>query len=156
MVTHKVSVRPHGAALRSSSAQMIWRLPIRAGLPSPFPHPARIAATLRARPAGVTPAFAADARASALRRPTCSLAAPVLAWSFFKKLGLKKPAFLPDFGLKKRRALLQRFYGPIDRRVYEELLAPDFLMVEEGGGGHPTRTFTREGTNAQLQRAQTK
>ena len=66
----------------------------------------------------------------------------VVSWGFLKKFGLKKPTWLPDFGLKKRQALLQRFLGPIDRSVYEELLSPDFVMVEEG---IVERRYSREG-----------
>lgn len=35
----------------------------------------------------------------------------VHSFQFFKSLGLKKPAFLPDFGRRKREAVLQRFFG---------------------------------------------
>ena len=45
---------------------------------------------------------------------------------------VQKPAFLPDFGLRRRLDVLHRFFGPIDRRTYEELLAPDFTIPEYG------------------------
>ena len=41
------------------------------------------------------------------------------SWALFKLLGLTKPAFLPDFGREKRRALMERFFGAPDRQVYE-------------------------------------
>lgn len=45
-----------------------------------------------------------------------------------KRLGLKKPSFLPDFGQEKRKAVLDRFFGPVDSQVYEELLDPGFTL----------------------------
>lgn len=36
-----------------------------------------------------------------------------------KRLGVKKPAWLPDFGKDKRKALLERFFAsPISRQVW--------------------------------------
>ena len=67
----------------------------------------------------------------------------VFSWSFFKKLGLQKPSFLPDFGRAKRQQLLDRFFGGIDRRTYEELLAPNFTMVDESDDSH--RKFSKQG-----------
>jgi len=66
----------------------------------------------------------------------------VVSWSFFKKLGLQKPAWLPDFGQPRRQRVLERFFGSIDRPTYEELLAPNFIMVEESD---PHRTFSKQG-----------
>ncbi|KAL4543663.1 hypothetical protein Ndes2437B_g01481 [Nannochloris sp. 'desiccata'] len=65
----------------------------------------------------------------------------VVSWSFFKKLGLEKPSWLPDFGRPRRQRLLERFFGSIDRPTYEELLAQNFVMVEESD---PHRTFSKQ------------
>ncbi|KAK9917218.1 hypothetical protein WJX75_001950 [Coccomyxa subellipsoidea] len=53
-------------------------------------------------------------------------------FKFMKELGLKKPAFLPDFGKEKRKALLDRFYTNFDVQTYDELLADNFEIVEAG------------------------
>ena len=66
----------------------------------------------------------------------------VVSWGFSKQLGFQKPKWLPDFGLKKRQATLERFFGPIKRETYEELLSPTFFMVEEG---NEHRKYSREG-----------
>lgn len=63
------------------------------------------------------------------------------SFALSKALGLSKPRWLalPDFGLEKRRAVLDRFFGPIDRQVYEELLEEGFKMREQlrDDAGHP-------------------
>ena len=42
----------------------------------------------------------------------------VHAFQFMKRLGVKKPAWLPDFGKDKRKALLEHFFAsPISRQV---------------------------------------
>lgn len=55
------------------------------------------------------------------------------SFAFAKALGLSKPRWLalPDFGLEKRRVVLDRFFGPINRQVYEELLDDGFKMREQ-------------------------
>ena len=60
---------------------------------------------------------------------------------------VQKPAFLPDFGLRRRLDVLHRFFGPIDRRVYDELLAPDFTIREDGGGPEQRRYSRAEWIN---------
>ncbi|CAL8463530.1 g3064 [Coccomyxa elongata] len=56
-------------------------------------------------------------------------------FKFMKDLGLKKPAFLPDFGKEKRKALLDRFFTNFDVKTYDELLADSFEFVKLGEGG---------------------
>lgn len=59
------------------------------------------------------------------RAPHCWQPAPrrapvrVQSFALSKALGLSKPRWLalPDFGLEKRRAVLDRFFGPIDRQA---------------------------------------
>lgn len=46
-------------------------------------------------------------------------------------MGVPKPRWLPDLGVAQRRAVLQRFFGPISRPVYDELLDPGFHMSEQ-------------------------
>ncbi len=67
----------------------------------------------------------------------------VAGWSFFKKLGLEKPSWLPDFGRAKRQRLVEFFFASIDRPTYDELLAPNFIMIEESDTQH--RTFSKQG-----------
>jgi len=66
-----------------------------------------------------------------------------VAWGGLKKLGLQKPSWLPDFGASKRKQLLLTFFSGIDRQRYEDLLAPDFLQVEEGM--RHIKSYGREG-----------
>ncbi|KAK9815232.1 hypothetical protein WJX72_000391 [[Myrmecia] bisecta] len=65
----------------------------------------------------------------------------VQAFKFMKQLGLKKPAFLPDFGKDKRVALLDRFYTNADEATYNELLADDFELVSVG---KKTETYNKQ------------
>ena len=45
-------------------------------------------------------------------------AVQVANFAILQRLGLKKPAWLPDFGQDKRRAILERFFSsPISREV---------------------------------------
>jgi len=68
--------------------------------------------------------------------------ASIYSWSLFKKLGMNKPSWLPDFGRARRQALLERLFSSLNRRMYEEVLSPTFSMIEEG---NPTRRYSREG-----------
>lgn len=61
-------------------------------------------------------------------------------FKFMKDLGPKKPAFLPDFGKEKRKALLDRFFTNFDVQTYDELLADNFEYVKLIKGG---RTETK-------------
>jgi hypothetical protein len=54
-------------------------------------------------------------------------------FKFMKQLGLKKPAFLPDFGLDKRTALLNKTFTTFDRSALNEVLADNFY-IQEGDG----------------------
>lgn len=56
----------------------------------------------------------------------------VLDFKFMKKLGLKKPEFLPDFGKDKRQAMLDRFFTSYDKDTVEELLSDNAQIVEQG------------------------
>jgi len=67
----------------------------------------------------------------------------VESFGILKQLGLQKPGWLPDFGKSRRKMLIERFFGPIDRATYEDLLADDFVMRDEQDS---TATFTRQGT----------
>lgn len=69
-------------------------------------------------------------------------AVQVVSWSFFKKIGLTKPSWLPDFGRPRRQKLLETFFGTLDRPTYEQVLAPNFTMVEEND---PHRKFSKQG-----------
>lgn len=69
----------------------------------------------------------------------------VESFGILKQLGLQKPGWLPDFGKSRRKMLIERFFGPIDRATYEDLLADDFVMRDEQDS---TATFTRQGDNA--------
>lgn len=57
---------------------------------------------------------------------------PTTAFRFFKMLGIKKPAFLPDFGREKRKNLLLDFFNhPGDRRKYVHILmATDLCRID--------------------------
>lgn len=66
----------------------------------------------------------------------------VESFGILKQLGLQKPGWLPDFGKSRRKMLIERFFGPIDRATYEELLSQDFVMRDEQDS---TATFTRQG-----------
>eukprot|EP00884_Botryococcus_braunii_P000908 jgi/Botrbrau1/10818/Bobra.0064s0022.1 len=82
---------------------------------------------------------------SRISRPSCRRGrargpVEVSNFKFLKDLGFKKPSFLPDFGREKRKAILDRFFDKIDRPTYEELLAQNFRMQEEGG----KKVYTRD------------
>ena len=71
----------------------------------------------------------------------------IVSFGILKSLGFKKPAWLPDFGRSKRKAVLDRFFGPIDRATYEELLAPNFVVRQD----YESRTYNRQGMVAHSQ-----
>jgi hypothetical protein len=60
-------------------------------------------------------------------------------------VGVQKPRWLPDLGVAERRAVLERFFGPVSRPVYEELLDPGFHMSEQlrGEVSH-SRTYGKD------------
>lgn len=56
----------------------------------------------------------------------------IVNFKFMKKLGLKKPEFLPDFGKDKRQAVIDKFFTHHDKSTLESLLADDAQIVEQG------------------------
>lgn len=56
----------------------------------------------------------------------------VQSFKFMKKLGLKKPEFLPDFGKDKRLAVLNSFFTSTDPTTLGALLSDNAKVVEEG------------------------
>lgn len=56
----------------------------------------------------------------------------ILNFKFLKDLGLKKPAFLPDFGLEKRKAVLDKLHTSFDAATLDQLLADDLKIIESG------------------------
>lgn len=64
-------------------------------------------------------------------RQSRSAVVEVLDFKFMKKLGLKKPEFLPDFGKEKRQAMLDRFFTSYDKATLEELLSDQAQIVEQ-------------------------
>lgn len=76
-------------------------------------------------PPAISKGSAAPARFSVRLRRGSHRAEPrqgpvsVQSFAFAKALGLSKPRWLalPDFGLEKRRAVLDRFFGPINRQA---------------------------------------
>ena len=69
-------------------------------------------------------------------------ASPVYAWALFKALGLQKPGWLPDFGVAKRKAVLERFFGGgIDHDKYAALLEGSFKMCEASDGRSGSSAF---------------
>lgn len=72
------------------------------------------------------------------RAPSSIVARPrhhaleVQSFKFMKKLGLKKPEFLPDFGKDKRLAVLNSFFTTNDQITLEALLSDNVKIIEEG------------------------
>ena len=64
----------------------------------------------------------------------------VQSFKFMKKLGLKKPEFLPDFGKDKRLATLNSFFSTNDKATLESMLSDNVKIVEEGT---PSRTYNK-------------
>lgn len=58
-------------------------------------------------------------------------ALPVLSFAVSRALGLSRPTWLPDFGLAKRKAVLDRFFSAPSREGYEELLDDGFRMSQQ-------------------------
>ncbi|KAL3138904.1 hypothetical protein ABBQ32_005726 [Trebouxia sp. C0010 RCD-2024] len=56
----------------------------------------------------------------------------IVNFKFMKKLGLKKPEFLPDFGKDKRQAVIDKFFTHHDKSTLESILADDAQVVEQG------------------------
>lgn len=75
------------------------------------------------------------------QRPARSTAVAPVAFKFMKKLGLQKPAFLPDFGLDKRKAVLDKFYTTFDRPGLNEVIADDFTLRERSSTA--SQTFSK-------------
>ena len=81
--------------------------------------------------------------------PKCSTMQSLVVMSHGGFEFLERKLGLPDIGLNKRRQIIQRFFQrPIDRRNYEELLAPNFVMVDEECGAE--HQFSRPGERKSL------
>lgn len=64
----------------------------------------------------------------------------VVSFKFMKKLGVKKPGFLPDFGKAKRLAVIDEFFTRHDKSTLERILADDAQIIEQGA---KVRTYNK-------------